>query len=128
MLASVVVLVVHPVGIATVEREGDPPIAAHGDGPRALPRALQFMQIQAGEAHVARPGGYTQATQDQPQSVGVPGLDTGLASGGEEPLQTFVPKGLDRHRISVTRNASRYNPHNTALHPTGAGQLVSAGG
>jgi predicted enzyme related to lactoylglutathione lyase len=127
MVALVVILVVHALDIAAIEREGDSPVAADGHGPRALPLALQLVQVQAGQAHVAGYRGHAQATQNQSQPIGVLGLDSGLAPGGEESLHAFMPTGLDRHKTIVTRNGSRYNPHN-ALHPTGAGGVASAGG
>ena len=57
--------------------------------------------------------------------VGVLGLDSGLAPRGEESLQAFVPKGLDRHGAIVTRNWSRYNPHSDTLRRTAARQTAS---
>jgi hypothetical protein len=55
-------------------------------------------------------------------------LDSGLAPGAEEPLQAFVPEVLDRHGAIVTRNWSRYNPHNQRLQPTAASAIMSRRG
>jgi hypothetical protein len=119
MVASVVVFVVDAFDVTAFEREGNSPVAADGDSPRTLPLAVQSMQIQAWQAHVAGRRGDTQAAKNQAQSSSVLGLDPGRASVREEPFETFVPKGLDRHRAIVTRNGSRYNPHNNALEPPG---------
>jgi hypothetical protein len=117
MVASVVVFVVDALDVAAFEREGNPPIAADGDGSRALPLAGQFVQVQAWQTHVAGRGGNIQAARNQAQPGSVLGLDPGRASFREESFETFVPKGPDRHRVIVTRNRSRYNPHNNTLHP-----------
>jgi hypothetical protein len=128
MATSVVVLVVDAHNIAVVKGERESPIAADGNGPSALSRSVKLVQVQPREAHVAGRRGCAQATENQPKAVGMFRLNAGLVSCSEEPFQAFMPEGLDRHETIVTRNWSRYNPHDIALHPTAAADRVGAGG
>src|SRR5438105_2111766 len=53
MVTSVVVLVIYAIYVLAGTNKCDTPVAAHLDGPRSLSRATEFVQIQAGQVHVA---------------------------------------------------------------------------
>jgi hypothetical protein len=51
-----------------------------------------------------------ETTQDEPQTIGMLGPDSGRRATQEEPFQAFVSEGEYRHAASATRNVSGYNP------------------
>src|ERR1017187_8627808 len=97
MVTSMVIFVVHAIYVLPGTSERYAPVAAHRHGPRAFSGATQFMEIQAGQVHIARPGCGIQAAEDEAEPVSVFCLNSRLDSGGEEPFDSFVSKPLDRH-------------------------------
>src|SRR5258708_6572613 len=53
IFSSVVVLVIYVIEVLAGTNECDAPVAAHLDRPRSLSQATEFVQIQAGQIHVA---------------------------------------------------------------------------
>jgi len=92
-----IVFAVYAIYVLPGTRERDAPVAAHLHGPCALSGAAEFVEIQAGQIHVARAGRRVQAAEDQPQPVRVFRLNSRFVPGGEELFESFVPKSLDRH-------------------------------
>ena len=86
-----VVLVVYAIYVLPGTSERYAPVAAHLHGPRALPQATEFVQIQAGQVHIARTGRDVQTAEDEPEPVSVFGLNPRLGPGGEEPFQSSMP-------------------------------------
>ena len=58
-----VVLVVHAIGVLAGKSERHAPVAAHLDGPCSLSTAVEFVEIQARQIHVARARGHIQAAE-----------------------------------------------------------------
>ena len=95
-----VVLVVHVNGVATIKREGHPPVPAYFHSPPAATLSFQRMQAQSWQSHVLWFNRYMEAAQDESQPDRVLGLDTAARSGREEPLQSFVSEAPDRHETA----------------------------
>jgi len=92
-----VILVVYAVRVLPDVREGYAPVATHGHRPRAFSGAMEFMEIQAGQVHIARAGRGVQTAEDEAEPVGMLRLNPRLRSCGEEPFDSFVSKSSDRH-------------------------------
>jgi hypothetical protein len=92
-----VVLVVHIDGVVPLECERYSPVPTHPHGPSPAVLSLQGMQSQTRETHVAWLYRDIEATQDEPQSTRVLGLDAASVPCNEEPLQSLVPEAADRH-------------------------------
>src|ERR1039458_4158740 len=54
MVTSMVVLVVYAIYVLPGTSERYSPVAAHPHGPRAFSGAMEFMEIQAWQVHIAR--------------------------------------------------------------------------
>ena len=92
-----VVLVVYAIYVLSYTSERNAPVAAHRHRPRALSGATEFVEIQAGQVHIARAGRGVQTAQDEAEAVSMLWLNPGLGANSKEPLNSFVPKPLDRH-------------------------------
>jgi hypothetical protein len=66
------------------------------------------MQVEARQAHVPGLPGHVQSAQDEPEPVGMLGLNLGDLPGGEEEFEALVPEPADRHVASVTPLFSGY--------------------
>jgi hypothetical protein len=92
MVTSMVILVVYAIYVLPGTGERYAPVAAHLHGPRASSGAAEFMEIQAGQVHIARAGRDVQTAEDEAEPVGVFRLNSRLGPGGEEPFDSFVSK------------------------------------
>jgi hypothetical protein len=110
MADSVVVFIVNILNVGAKHRECHAPVAAYSHRPTPLPVTFQGVKIQARQRHVSRFDHHVETTQDEPQPIGMLGLDSGRRATQEEPFQTFVSEGEYRHAGSVTRNVPGYNP------------------
>ncbi len=104
-LASVIILVIDHMGIASLKHEGDAPVSADTNRPNTLAVTAQGMQEQARQVHIFRRGCGMKTRQNQAQSPGVFRLDTRFAAGQEEALQPLVLEALDHE---PDRNLSGY--------------------
>lgn len=66
---SVIIFVIHRIGILADKPECNAPVSAHGYGPCAFSIALERMKIQAWELHIFRYCGGAQLPQNKPQSL-----------------------------------------------------------
>jgi hypothetical protein len=94
---SVVILVVHGLGVFSRKPKCQPPASAHLYGPPATLVSFQWMKIQARQAHIAWLRRHIQSAQDQAESLRVLRLDSGFDTRPKKPLQPLVPKASDRH-------------------------------
>jgi len=92
-----VIFVIDALGVFVGKRECHAPTAAHFHGPGALSLPLKFVESQPGQIHISGGRRRVQRAEDQSQSLLVFGLDPAFAPSGEELLESFVPKPLDRH-------------------------------
>lgn len=76
------------------------------------------MQIQSWQRHVSYFDRHIKPAQNEPQSAGVLGLDTGRRSAQEKAFQTFMSEFEYGHTEVVTRNVSGYNPGSQVLMPS----------
>ena len=105
-----VILVVHAIHVLPGTSERHAPVAAHLHGPRALSGATEFMEVQAGQVHIARAGRDVQTAEDEAEPVGVLRLNSRLVAGGEEPFDSFVPESFDRHAYKCNLYGYRLRP------------------
>jgi hypothetical protein len=105
-----VVLVVYAIYVLPNTSERYAPVAAHRHGPRAFSGATEFVEIQAGQVHIARAGRGVQTAEDEAEAVSVLCLNPRLGSGSEEPLDSFVSKPLDRHAYKCNLYGYRTQP------------------
>lgn len=76
------------------------------------------MEPKSRQVHIATRAGHIQTAENQPQTIRVLRLDSGLAARREERFETFVPELRNRHGIIVTNYVTRYNPPDEALQPS----------
>jgi hypothetical protein len=82
----VVVFIINILNIGAGELEGDAPIGAHLYGPRSFAIASQWVQVEAGQGHVAWLKSHIDSAQEEPESARVLGLDPSGCSGEKEPF------------------------------------------
>jgi hypothetical protein len=109
MVDSVVVFIVNILNVGARKVECHTPVAAHPHSPAALPVTFQGVEVQAWQRHVSRFDRNIEATQDESQSTGVLGLNSGRRSAQEKPFQTLMSEFEYRHVEIVTRNVPGYN-------------------
>src|SRR5438046_724583 len=97
--SSVIVHVIDEHRMLVVERENQPPVAAHRNRPRALRRTLQRVKAPAGQIQVCRPARRIESTKLQAKLRRVRRLDPGLAAVQKEALQPFVAEAADHCRV-----------------------------
>ena len=81
------------------------------------------MQDQTWKIHILRTDRDLQAAQNQPQTLFMLRLDTGLRAFQEEALEPLASKRPD-HRVSVTCNASRSKTPNVEGNRRADGKLA----
>lgn len=109
VLLSVVVQVIDQDDIPTFELEDHPPVAAHVHRPEAGGIPLQLVQPESGEVHVPRFGRHAEPRQDEPQTVGMFRLDSGLGACLEVRAQPLVPEGFN-HGYTIDCNPMGCKP------------------
>ena len=82
-----------------------------------FPRALQFMETQAGQIHILRARRGVERAKNQAQSIRMLGLNATFGPGGEELFQSLVPKSLDRHRNQCNVDGYRSQSGYTQMEP-----------
>jgi len=77
------------------------------------------VQFQTRQIHVARARSRVQTAEDQSEPLSVFPLNAGLASGGEEPFESFVSEPLDRHadQCNLYRYGLQAGSHRTLFVP-----------
>lgn len=85
-----IVLVVHQFGIPSHELKRDPPVAAHPYRPHAFALALECVEAQTGQVHIAGGRCDMQPTEYEPQPLRVLSLNARLGTVLEEAGQALV--------------------------------------
>jgi hypothetical protein len=70
-----VIFQIHAVGVASLKKEGHPPVGPYGHGPKALAVALQRVQSKRRLVHILHLIGLIERRKDQPQTVNLIGAD-----------------------------------------------------
>ena len=91
-----VIFVVDLISVSADEDKRYAPIAAHFDRPRSVTIAMQWVQRQAGQIHIARRSANVETAQNQSKPLFVLRLNPGHASGFEKASKPLVPKAQDR--------------------------------
>jgi hypothetical protein len=105
-----VIFVIYAIYVLPGANERYAPVAAHLHGPRAFSGAAEFMEIQAGQVHIARAGSGVQTAEDEAEPVSVLCLNSRLGPGGEEPFDSFVSKPFDRRAYECNLHGYRLQP------------------
>ncbi len=106
LTSLVVVLVVHVVTIATVEAEGDSPVAVDIDSPLPSAASLERVKPKAGSVQVPNTRRSMKPRQDPTDLRNATRTQPPRIAGFEESLQTAMLES-DDHEASVTRNGSQ---------------------
>jgi len=91
----VIVLVVQQIRVAISEFKRDPPIAAHGNCPLALPLSFERMKVKSWYGHIFNCHGSFKCSQFKANLPCVSRLDPCGTPGLKKTAQSFVPKRLD---------------------------------
>jgi len=91
----VVILVIDVYRIFAIESERDAPVTTDAHRPSTAPTTLQWMKPKARKAHIACGRSRIQSRQNQPQTLGLSGLDPGLGPGCKVLRQALVTEGSD---------------------------------
>ena len=90
-----IVEVVDPFHIGSVEPENQAPVAVDGYRPEPLILSRQTMKAPACRIHILLGPGTIQRAQHQAKLASVMRLDSGRAARFEKTLDALVPEGLD---------------------------------
>jgi hypothetical protein len=96
---SVVIQVVDEFSVGLLKSVNQPPVPVHGDCKETAQVALQGMPSPAWRVHVFRSLGKLQSRQLAAKPLGMRGLNTCLASRGEERFESLVPEAADHARM-----------------------------